>query len=135
MLEKSDFMSEENPSIDDLLRRIDDLLEVLRMISEDLRDISDALRGVKPSALAAPSVPEGLEPKRLRTIDDVQRAFPRDLAGMLYFEETSDYILIRPRQYLGSENFAKIASIVRDQLGGEYISAGRESHFRVSRKT
>ena len=125
-MEKSGSMGEENSRIDELLRRIDDLLEVLKIVSEDLKEVSDALRGIKPSA---PSVPRGL-----RTIDDVQRAFPRDLAGMLYFEETSDYILIKPRQYLGSGNFAKIASIVRDQLGGEYVSAGRESHFRVSRK-
>jgi len=42
-------------------------------------------------------------------------------------------VIIKPRQFLGSENFAKIASTVRG-IGGEYISAGKESHFRVPRK-
>ncbi|HIE13695.1 TPA: hypothetical protein EYP70_00310 [Candidatus Bathyarchaeota archaeon] len=126
-------MSEESPKIKDLLRRIDDILEVLKMISDDLREVSSSLR-VMMYPTASTSLSGVLESRKLRTIDDVQRIFPRDLAGLLYFEETNDYILIKPRQYLGSENFAKIASIVRDQLGGEYISAGKDSHFRVSRK-
>ncbi len=52
---------------------------------------------------------------------------------MLMFEEMEEYIIIKPRQYLGSENFAKIASIVREE-DGEYISAGRESHFRLPKE-
>jgi hypothetical protein len=34
---------------------------------------------------------------------------------------------------LGSENIAKIASAMRG-MGGEYISAGKDSHFRVPKK-
>jgi hypothetical protein len=52
---------------------------------------------------------------------------------LLSFEEKVEYIIIKPRQFLGSENFAKIASIVRG-IGGDYVSAGKESHFRVPRK-
>jgi hypothetical protein len=59
--------------------------------------------------------------------------FPEDLDSMLSFEEKPDYVIIKPKQFLGSENFAKIASTVRG-LGGEYISAGRDSHFRVYKK-
>ena len=66
-------------------------------------------------------------------IDQVKLKFPKDLEDMLLFEEKEEYIVIRPRQYLGSDNFAKIAAIVRDQ-DGEYVSAGKESHFRVQRK-
>lgn len=60
----------------------------------------------------------------------VKVAFPQELESMLFFEEKNDMVIIKPRQYLGSENFAKIASIVRSQ-NGEYVSAGKESHFRV----
>jgi hypothetical protein len=59
--------------------------------------------------------------------------FPEDLESMLNFEEKDDYIIIKPRQYLGSENFSKIASVVR-RAGGEYVSAGKASHFRVPRQ-
>lgn len=65
--------------------------------------------------------------------NEVEMQFPEDLAALLSFEEKADYITIKPKQFLGSENFAKIASTVRG-IGGEYISAGRDSHFRVYKK-
>jgi len=65
-------------------------------------------------------------------IDKVKQLFPQDLLGLLKFEDIENYIKVAPRQYLGSENFAKIASIIRDN-GGEYISAGKDSHFRVQK--
>jgi hypothetical protein len=68
-----------------------------------------------------------------KTIEDIRIAFPEDLESLLSFEEKLDYIMVKPRQFLGSENFAKIASAVRG-MGGEYISAGKESHFRVPKK-
>jgi hypothetical protein len=63
-------------------------------------------------------------------IEDIRMKFSEDLENMLEFEDKGDYVMIKPKQFLGSENFAKIASTVRG-IGGEYISAGRESHFRV----
>lgn len=44
-----------------------------------------------------------------------------------------EWILVRPRRYLGSENFAKIASIIKE-CGGEYVSAGKQSRFRIPRR-
>ena len=127
-------MSAEKPKIDDLLKRIDELIEIFRILSSDLKEISDDLRSITGARITPPSPEAGEAIKQFRTINDVQRVFPHDLVGMLYFEETGEHILIRPRQYLGSDNFARIASIIRDQLGGEYISAGKDSHFRVPRK-
>lgn len=63
-------------------------------------------------------------------LDMVKSAFPKELADMLYFEDKGNMVTIKPRQYLGSENFAKIASIVRS-INGEYVSAGKDSHFRI----
>jgi len=130
-------MSEKKPSMEEVLQRIDQLLVVLKEISEDLADISKSLKvtGV-PSPLTAPSpgpAPAPTPAEQMRSVKDVRTLFPRELEDMLNFEETGKYIVIKPRQYLGSENFAKIASIVRG-TGGEYISAGKESHFRVSRE-
>jgi hypothetical protein len=64
------------------------------------------------------------------TLSSVKVAFPEDLAALLTFEDKGDMIVLKPRQFLGSENFAKIASVVRG-LGGEYVSAGKNSHFKV----
>jgi len=60
-------------------------------------------------------------------------AFPEDLRALLSFEQREGFCIIKPRQFLGSENFAKIADIVK-QLNGEYISEGKSSHFRIPTK-
>jgi len=126
-------MSEKKPNVEDVLQRIDQLLVVLKEISQDLADISKSLKmtGI-PSPVATPA-PTPAPAERMRSAKDLRTLFPKELEDMLNFEETGNYIIIKPRQYLGSENFAKIASIVRG-TGGEYISAGKESHFRVSRE-
>ena len=67
------------------------------------------------------------------TVETLKQLFPNDLEDMLTFEDKGSWIRVAPRQYLGSDNFAKIASIIRDQ-GGEYVSAGKESHFKVNKK-
>jgi hypothetical protein len=72
-------------------------------------------------------------PERSKALEDVKMMFPDDLENLLSFEEKDEYIIIKPRQFLGSENFSKIASTVRG-MGGEYVSAGKASHFRVPKK-
>ena len=66
-------------------------------------------------------------------IEAVKGKFPSDLAELLSFEAEEQFTVLKPRRFLGSENFAKIATIVRE-LGGEYISAGKDSRFRILRK-
>jgi len=119
-------MSEKKLKTEQLLQRVDELLTVLNVISRDLTETSKALKAMVGAPAVAPKEGE------MRTIDDIKTLFPKDLGEMLMFEEMEEDIIIKPRQFLGSENFAKIASIVRD-VGGEYISAGKESHFRVPR--
>jgi len=67
------------------------------------------------------------------TKEDAEKLFPDELCELLSFEDKGDYIIIKPRQFLGAENFAKIAQIVRE-VGGDYVSAGKESHFRIPKK-
>jgi len=124
-------MSEEKQSIEELSRRIDQLLNVLNMISRDLTDISKSLKAVGAPTVA-PSIPAASK-EEVQSVEGVRGAFSSDLEEMLIFEEAGDYIMIKTRRFLGSDNFAKIASIVRS-LGGEYISAGKDSHFKVPRK-
>jgi len=121
-------MSEGKVSIEELSRRIDQLLNVLNMISKDLTEISKSLKAVSPLT-ATPTIPPAPR-KGIRSVEDVRESFSSDLEEMLTFEETGDHVMITPRRFLGSDNFARIASIVRS-LGGEYISAGKNSHFKV----
>jgi len=122
-------MSERKLDIDELLERIDELLSILKMVSRDLTDISKELKAV---GVPEP-VPTPTPTAEMRTTDDVRVLFPKDLEEMLTFEESGEYVVVKPRQYLGSDNFAKIASIIRE-AGGEYVSAGKESHFRIPRE-
>jgi hypothetical protein len=121
-------MSEKKLNVEQLLERIDELLNVLNMVSRDLADISKELKIVEgPEGAPTPT-------GEVRTAEDVRVLFPKELEEMLAFEESGEYLVVKPRQFLGSENFAKIASILRD-AGGEYISAGKESHFRLPKET
>ena len=131
-------MSPEEEKLEKLVERIDELLVVLNRISEDLRTVSSAVKSITASQVNQPSPQAPIKVsheihEKQKSIDDVRMVFPEDLEALLNFEEKNDYIIVKPRQFLGSENFAKIASTVRG-MGGEYISAGKDSHFRVPKK-
>jgi hypothetical protein len=115
-------MGEEKQNIDEILKRIDQLLNVLNMVSKNLTEVLTILKAV--------SVPVPTSREDTGVLQGVRVMFPNDLEGMLEFKENEQYIIIRPRRYLGSDFFAQIASIIRD-AGGEYISAGKDSHFRI----
>jgi hypothetical protein len=125
-------MSEKKPSVEELAQRIDQLLTILKDISEDLTDISKQLKAERGAPAPAPSAPTP-SAAGMRSIVDIRSTFPKELENMLFFEDAGTHIIIKPRAYLGSENFAKIAAVVRGE-GGEYISAGKESHFRVPKE-
>ena len=143
-------MDDSKPQVDVILRRLSEVLDVLKKISEDLEDISKSLRSVTPKetpavatpAVATPAVATTLlnQPPKLATtteskrvgrgVEDIRMIFKKELEELLSFEDKGDFIRVKPRQYLGSDNFAKIASTIRE-AGGEYVSAGRDSHFRI----
>ncbi len=144
-------MGEEKQNVEEILRRVDELVRILKFLSDDLSEILKSLKTylatiptaeatrIAPPTSAQQIIPleqpvPPLVPHEVRAVSDVQKAFPEDLSAMLYFEEAEDYVLVKPRQYLGPDNFRRIATIVRDQLGGEYVSAGKDSHFRIPRK-
>ncbi len=130
-------MSEIKAKTEEMLRRLSDVLDVLKRISEDLQDISKSLKNLSQSTIAPPvstavTAPPTPRPAEKR-IEDVRMMFSKDLEAMLIFEDKGSFIKITPRQYLGPENFSKIASTARE-AGGEYISAGRDSHFRIPKE-
>jgi hypothetical protein len=130
-------MSEDKEYLERLAEKVEELLIVLNSIAEDLRMIAASLKSIAVAQLgqqkAAPAPAKTLEQlpvEKPMGIEDVKMMFPEDLEGLLNFEDKGEYIKITPRQYLGAENFAKIAQIVRG-AGGDYVSAGKDSHFRV----
>ncbi|MCS7096040.1 MAG: hypothetical protein N3F10_03530 [Candidatus Bathyarchaeota archaeon] len=132
-------MSLERERLEKLIEKIDDLLVVLNSVAEDLRTVSTSLKSIAVSQIAPtpisalPAPAREVEAGKEVSVGDVKKVFPEDLEPLLNFEDKGEYIMIKPRQFLGSENFARIASIIRE-VGGEYISAGKESHFRIPKK-
>jgi hypothetical protein len=132
-------MSTDKEKLSQLLERVDKLVTELNKTSEELRSVSASLKSLaigqitQPPTAQAPPAPPREAGSKQRSLDDIRMSFPEELEARLSFEEKGDYIIIKPKQFLGSENFAKIASAVRG-MGGEYISAGKDSHFRVPKK-
>ena len=127
-------MGEERANIQELAQKVDELLNVLKVIAGDLAEVSKSLKSVSVASTSTPTVPAAqvISPEKSRGINEVKQAFYSELAGMLLFEESANFVIVKPRRFLGSDNFAQIASIVRE-LGGEYVSAGRNSHFKIAK--
>lgn len=66
--------------------------------------------------------------------NELQRKLDLALFNLLTITESQGVTIIKPKAFLGTENFMKLATVVRE-LGGEYVSAGKESHFKVVHKT
>jgi hypothetical protein len=68
--------------------------------------------------------------------DKLRMMFPEEIESRLNFdlEKSTNFAIIKPKQFLGSENFAKVSAMIR-QKGGEYISAGSDSHWRIPKKS
>ena len=68
-------------------------------------------------------------------ISDVESAFSPDITNKLSFELKDNTWIIRPKAYLGSDLFRRVAETVKE-MGGEYISDPnkKDSHFQVKRK-
>jgi hypothetical protein len=131
MGEKKEEETQAVEKLDKLIDRMDGLLAVLKLVAEDLKQLSDSL---KPYAqkVAPSTAPPAAQPQIL-TVESVKESFPEDLQSLLSFQEQEEFIVIRPRGFLGSENFARIADVVK-KLGGEYVSAGKDSRFRVPKQ-
>ena len=130
-------MSTDKEKLNELMAKVDKLVMDLSKTSEELRSVSASLKSIAVGQIIQPPTAQAPATKetgsKLRSLDDIRMSFPEELETRLGFEEKGDYIIIKPKQFLGSENFAKIASAVRG-MGGEYISAGKDSHFRVPKK-
>ena len=143
-------MSTDKEKLNQLLVKVEEITVTLNKISEEVRSVSASLKSLAveqitqpktspasaptpaPTPSPAPAAVPPHETSKQRSFDDIRMSFPEELESRLSFEDKDDYIIIKPTQFLGT-NFAKIASAVRG-MGGEYISAGKDSHFRVPKK-
>ena len=141
-------MSSDKEKLTQILQKVDEITVSINKISEELRLVSASLKSLAvgqitqppptvhitmPSTAQLTPASQALSQTKQRSVDDIRMSFPEELEARLSFDEKGEFIEIKPKMFLGSENFAKIASAVRG-MGGEYISAGKDSHFRVPKK-
>jgi hypothetical protein len=101
--------------------------EALLLLSQRFKDALDEFcKNIQAETPKPQTIP-------LPATEETAKHFPEDLRQLLTFEAKEQWIVIRPVQFLGSDNFSKIAAVVRE-IDGEYISAGKASHFRVPKK-
>lgn len=69
--------------------------------------------------------------KKTAKLEDVIQQITEALPDLkLEFKKIYEYITIKPQAWLGTEGFAALQSKIQE-LGGEYVSAGKLSHFRI----
>jgi len=95
---------------------------LLAEVSRTLKELAEAIDRYLEKNLPAEARLEILKEK-----------FPEDLKKLVKFETADNRVVVKPRSYLGRENFSKIAEIIK-KAGGEYVSAGKESHFLVPKR-
>lgn len=128
------------------------IYEVEVYIGKTLKDLTEIIAGIKallekqqtvavrtdvkdkPTAAPQPTQPAPTSSAPDAKLEKIKLSFPEELLKLITInsEENNMFYIIRPKEFLGSENFAKIASAVRS-LGGEYVSQGKSSHFRISK--
>jgi len=137
-------LAELKETVDVAWNRIEELEKAVAEIRESVKAFDKGLEGVvfRLDGLEAAvdtlyrkvgvKVEEKEKREKMR-VEEVVNLFPEDYRKLLDFKVEGEYVVASPKRYLSSENFAEIARIVR-QLGGEYISAGKSSHFKIPRK-
>ena len=95
-------------------------------------NVTTSIEPPTPDRVPLPE-PTTTKPEPSNKLEEAKMLFPEDLENLLTFTDEETYIKVKPRQFLGSDSFAKVAAVVRG-VGGEYKSAGKESHFRIPKK-
>lgn len=71
--------------------------------------------------------------KEKRNLDIVQKVKERFLdkwVERIEFSRQGNFIIVKTKQYLNTDDFEELRAVIRD-FGGEYVSAGKDSHFKI----
>lgn len=107
-------------------------MQEIKELASKLAEACEQLVQILTTGRAPPVAPAAPKPEVSITAELQKRLDPA-LYNMLTISEEGEVIIVKPKGYLGTDNFIKLATVVRE-FGGEYVSAGRESHFRIKRK-
>ena len=105
-----------------------------------LAEIRDLLAKQRSAPIAAPAqvapAPVSSDPKMAKIVaalSEFKIAESGNPALTVNDTENNMFYIIRTNGFLGTDVFAKVAQRIKNDFGGEYVSQGRASHFRVSK--
>lgn len=96
----------------------------------DEQELSIAKHTMETLIMSWLSAAEVQTAKQTAKLHEYKEKFPSELVGFLSFEDGGAFVKVTPRQYLGNEIFGRLMDVVK-RLGGEYVSNGKDSHFRI----
>ena len=64
------------------------------------------------------------------SVASIENVIPEEIKDSITITENTDRFIIKSKKFLGTENFAKLSSVIRS-INGRYISAGKESRFEI----
>ena len=101
-----------------IAEKLDSIIAGQDAIMRQTEEIKQFIKGLVP-------------PEEKLTVDQVKQAL-QAYEKEIVFSETDMSIIVKPDGYLGKDKFKSISSVLRSlQPATEYVSAGKESHFRV----
>jgi len=118
----------------------------LKVILDGFEDLEGIIYGMRQKIYQLHGVVEYSEPKSEaalaptpikttgnKAIDKARWLFPEEIEAKLNFEISGQDIIIKVKEFLNKDTFAKIAGTIKEN-GGEYISDGKNTHFRLPKK-
>jgi len=70
------------------------------------------------------------EKLNLEIIQKVKERFLDKWVERIDFSHQENFIIVKTKQYLNTDDFEELRAIIKD-FGGEYVSAGKDSHFKI----
>jgi len=70
------------------------------------------------------------EKLNLEIIQKVKERFLDKWVERIDFSHQENFIIVKTKQYLNTDDFEELRAIIND-FGGEYVSAGKDSHFKI----
>jgi len=98
----------------------EDLLDILNEFADALEAATVKLRENIKQIQKKPDNPQLLDKLNL----------PNELKTLLNAETKENMVILKPKRYLGAENFAKIMEALKP-FEGKYVSQGKNSHFQI----
>lgn len=105
-------------------------IKTFSMTAEQQHSLEELCRAVEDFSRAWRTLLQGIGAEDTPPVRNEPFILPEDLAEKVAIETTPTELILRPKSFLGTENFRALLDIVK-KFGGNYVSMGRDSHFIV----